>query len=140
MLVYNKYLKELGFKEKDFPFDKDEKSDPRYKLDKETGVVNAQTFSLDCTIVAEIYTYLRYFQDNCMYGIPAGFIDETKKDKGMAEWKKTVGKIVDGFRCYFIAMSMEAYTEEQRKELDGLFEQFDEAWALLGKNIQCFWW
>lgn len=140
MLVYNKYLKELGVRENDFPFDVNEKDDPRYGLDKVAGVVDAQTFSLDYTIVMELYTYLRFYQDNCLCGVPTGFIDEEKEDKGMSEWKATIQKIVDGLKCYFVTGDMVACTDEEQKQLDNLYKQFDEAWALLGENIGCFWW
>lgn len=139
MLVYNKYLKELGYKKSDFPFTK---KDDRYKLDKETGVVEAQTWALHNTIVLELYTYLRAFQENCPKGIPGPFIDESKSDHGRKDWENTVQKIIDGLKAYTIAENLEPSSdyEADKAEQTRLYNQFDEAWTLLGEYIQCFWW
>lgn len=87
MLVYNKYLKELGYKEDDFPFDE---KDERYQLSKSYGVVEAQTWDLYNTIVLELYTYLRFFQDECVKGIPSCFINNKEKDHGLKDWRNTL--------------------------------------------------
>ena len=138
MLVYSKYLEEIGVKKGDFPFKRD-KQNPRYCLSKKLGVIDAQTFSLDFTIIMELYIYLRYFQDHCMKGIPARFENDSE-DSGMTEWKNIVNKIVEGLKAYFIGHSMVPTTDEELKEQNKLFKQFDEAWKLLGENLQDFWW
>lgn len=141
MLVYNKYLKELGYKESDFPF---KKKDDRYNLDKECGVVEAQTWDLYNTIILELYTYLRYFQDVCPKGIPGGWIDESKEDRGLSDWRKSLNEMIEGLRAYWRAEHLEEYEcrmyEEEKAIKDELYAQFDKAWKLLGDNLGCLWW
>jgi len=139
MLVYNKYLKELGYKKSDFPF---RIRDSRYKLKKKYGVVEAQTWNLDNTIVLELYTYLRFFQETCPKGIPGPFIDESKKDHGLKDFQNMVAKVVTGLKAYVDAQNID-YTsdyEADKRKIDKLYKEFDEAWKLLGEYLQCFWW
>lgn len=68
MVNYNHYLKELGIKETDFPFNKGT-DDERYYPDEE-GFVSAEFFSLDVTLAMHIYSHLCYFRDNCLVGHP----------------------------------------------------------------------
>ena len=141
MLVYNKYLKELGMKKDDFPFNRTEKKDGRYGLDKKYGIIEAQTWNLDKTIVCELYTYIRAFQDNFTFGVPCPYCNE---EDGMEKWKKVIDKIVNGLKCYILAMELDSSNfktfEDFKAEEKALFDQFDEAWKLLGENIGCFWW
>lgn len=141
MLVFNKYLKELGYKKDDFPF---KKKDERYSLDKEYGVVDAQTWELDDTIILELYTYLRYFQECCTKGIPGPFIDESKEDHGASDFRKMIQEVIDGLKAYMQAGQPWDYTHQTYEEYKGqnkqLNEQFQKAWKLLGENLSCFWW
>lgn len=142
MLLFNKYLKELGYKEDDFPFDETEKTDPRYALDKETGIVEAQTWNLDTTIVLELYTYLRDFQEYYMKGVtPAPYF--TYED-GAKQWHQVVADIIDGLRAYIEVRELYYGDfkdwDEYKKAEQAYFDRFDKAWKLLGENIQCFWW
>lgn len=142
MLLFNKYLKELGYKKNDFPFDRTEKTDPRYALDKETGIVQAQTWNLDTTIVLELYTYLRDFQEYYMKGAtPAPYF--TYED-GEAQWHQVVADIIDGLRAYIEVHELH-YDDfkdwDKYKEAEqAYFDRFDKGWKLLGENIHCFWW
>lgn len=142
MLVYNKYLKELGLEKKDFPFDRSVRQDDRYKLEKELGVIEAQTWNLDDTIVYELYTYLRAFQENYSnFGIPCPYCD---KEDGEKEWYNIIQEIVDGLKSYILAHQLESSNykdyEECKRQRDLLFDKFDKGWKLLGDNIGCFWW
>lgn len=141
MLVYNKYLKELGYKKSDFSL---KKKDARYDLNKEYGVVEAQTWELDNTIVLELYTYLRYFQDECPKGIPGGWIDESKEDDGLSDWRNALDEMIKGLRAYWQAENLESSEyktyEEEKAVKDELYAQFDKAWKLLGDNLRCLWW
>lgn len=143
MLVYNKYLKELGYKKSDFPFDRTEKKDSRYGLDKTTGTVEAQTWNLYITIVLELYTYMRDFQDHYMkLGLPGPFID--KKD-GEKEYHQVVQDIIDGLRASIEVRDLFASDfgndwEAYRKACDEYYKKFDKGWKLLGKYLDCFWW
>lgn len=136
MLVYSKYLEELGVKKDDFPFHKPE-NDNRYELDKESGVVDAQTFSMDVTIIRELYTYLRYFQDNCMMGVPSWFVDESQEDKGMSKWKRTIQEMIDGLKAYHSLSMMDDISDKERDKLNA---QFEKGWKLLGENMWGLWW
>lgn len=142
MLVNNKYLKELGWKKGDFPFDRTERDDPRYKLDKNTGTVEAQTWNLETTIVLEVYTYLRDFQDHYMKcGTPAPYF--TYED-GAKQWHNIIAEIIDGLKAYIEARELhlsdykdyDAYLAAQKECTD----KFEKAWTLLGENIYCLWW
>ena len=137
MLVWSEYLKELGYKKSDFPF---RKKDERYTLDKKLGVVEAQTWNLNTTIILELYVQLRYFQDGCTKGIPMCYVDDTKPDKGMSVWQDILQEIIDGLKAYIIADNMCPCSDEERAEQDKLYKQFDKAWALLGENLPCLWW
>ena len=144
MLVYNKYLKELGYKKNDFPFDKTERRDPRYSLDKKRGVIESQTWNLYNTIVLELYTYMRDFQENYMdLGLPGPFIE---KENGKEEYHQIVQDIIEGLKAFIDVQSLycskdfggdwEAYT----KACDEYYDKFDKGWKLLGEYLQCFWW
>lgn len=139
MLVFNKYLKELGYKKSDFPFD--DKKDSRYSLDKKTGVVEAQTWNLYNTIILELYTYLRNFQENYQsYGTPMEFAEKENRQK---EWHDIIEKIIQGLRAYVTAenLDIENYDyETYNKQKEELYKTFEEGWTLLGKYIGCLWW
>lgn len=146
MLIYNKYLKELGYKKSDFPF---KKEDDRYNLDKEYGVVEAQTWNLNNTIILELYTYLRNFQERFMhYGTPICFVEKFENGKvkhidgGEKDWHNIIQQIIDGLKAYLTAQEkfQFASSDEDRAEQDRLYKQFEEAWKLLGDNIGYLWW
>lgn len=146
MLIYNKYLKELGYKKDDFPF---KKEDERYNLDKEHGVVEAQTWNLHMTMILELYTYMRFFQEHLMHkGIPAFFVEKYENGKfvkvpnGEKKWYDIIQQIVDGLKAYIIAENDFQYacTDEEKAQRDKLHKQFDGAWKLLGEYMGCLWW
>ena len=141
MLVFNKYLKELGYKKNDFPF---EEKDGRYKLSKKYGVVEAQTWGLHTTIVLELYTYLRFFQDECPKGIPGPFIDDSKEDSGSGDWQKTLQLMIDGLKAYIECEKLNCSDfpsyEEYDKTLQSKDKQFKKSWKLIGKYLDCLWW
>lgn len=142
MLVDNKYLKELGWKNGDFPFDRTEKDDPRYGLDKSTGTVEAQTWNLETTIILEMYTYLRDFQDHYMkYGTPAPYFTYEDGDK---RWHEVIAEIVEGLKAYIEVRDLHlsdfkdynAYLDAQKEYMD----KFEKSWKLLGENMCALWW
>lgn len=140
MLVFNKYLKELGYKEDNFPFGK---KDNRYKLSKKYGVVEAQTWDLHTTIILELYTYLRFFQEECPKGIPAPYIDETKPDHGLKDWRKTLQKMIDGLKAYIEAENLspsDIGDTDYFNLKNDLMSRFDEGWKLIGENMEALWW
>ena len=86
MLNYNHYLKEIGIKETDFPF---EKKDERYNPDEE-GFVEAEFYNLDNTFAMYIYSHLCYFKDHCLVGHPANMT--------MEEWSKIIDQMIESFK------------------------------------------
>lgn len=143
MLVFNKYLKELGYKKSDFTDSKD----PRYKLDKERGVVEAQTWNFGNTIILEMYTYFRDFQENYLkIATPIFFVEKWEDgemkhiENGEKEWHKIIQKIIDGLKAYLQAQEMDFCRGKEKEEQDKLYAQFDEAWKLIGEYMGCFWW
>ena len=141
MLVFNKYLKELGLKENSFPFDE---KDERYELEEEYGVIEAQTWSLYNTIILELYTYLRFFQDECTKGIPGPFINDYKADSGYGEWRQTLQQMVDGLKAYIEIDNLNSSDfpsyEEYDKAVEKKYKQFKKSWKLIGKYLDCLWW
>ena len=61
MLVYNKYLQELGVDENTYPLG--DSCNHETELDKKTGVIPCQTWNLNLTLAMELYTYLKAFKD-----------------------------------------------------------------------------
>lgn len=92
MVKYNKYLKELGIKETDFPF-KDENDDPRYEEDEE-GFRDCEFFSLDYSLSLYIYSHLCYFKEYCLYGHPCGMTNE--------QWCSILDKMIEAFKLLII--------------------------------------
>lgn len=145
MLVWSKYLEELGYKKSDFLFDKKAKEDSRYALDKTTGVIEAQTWNLETTIILELYVYLRCFQDNFMdFGLPMRFTEEAGVKNGEKKYHKIIQDIIDGLKArlevYELApVNFEDYEafDKARNELN---DKFEKGWKLLGENIDCLWW
>lgn len=142
MLVWSEYLKELGYKKSDFPFNKTARQDPRYALDKKTGTVQAQTWNLETTIILEMYVYLRDFQDHYMkIGTPVYY---ASKPDGSKEYHKLIQEIIDSLKARIQAYKLESSDfetyEDYIKAQDELIEKFEHGWKLLGENIACLWW
>lgn len=139
MLVFNKYLKELGYEKDDFP---SKRLDNRFKPDKHRGVVPAQTWNLDITIALELYTYLRYFQEECMDSdFPICFASE---ENGKKHWHQVAQDIIDGLKAYVGARELHASDfktyEDYSKAYEELYDKFEKGWALLGEYFADFWW
>ena len=74
MIFQNKYIKELGYDDNFFLFNKKRgEVDERYKPNEE-GFIEAEFFNLDTTLALIIYSYLCYFKDNYShFAIPGYF-------------------------------------------------------------------
>ena len=112
MVHYNHYLKELGIKETDFPFEKEDVVEPnRYDADEE-GFRPAEFWSLDYTLALYIYSHLCYFRDYCLVGGPMGM--------DFKEWKHIIDEMIEGFKLYIIEDNTHTdytLTEEQRHKV-----------------------
>ena len=105
MLKYNHYLKELGIKETDYPFNTVE-GDSRY-IEDEEGFKNSEFFSLDYSLSLYIYSQLCYFRDNCLYGIPCDFEPE--------QWEATIDKMIEAFKLIITQPHSDSLTIEDSK-------------------------
>lgn len=85
--MINKYLRDLGITEKDWPFKRDFK-DKRYIPD-DTGLAESDTWDMCSSLAMIIYTYLMKFKetDRCAY--PA--LMTPKK------WEKILDEMIEGF-------------------------------------------
>lgn len=92
MVKYNKYLKELGISENDYPFNV-VKGDERY-FEDEDGFKSSEFFSLDYSLSLYIYSQLCYFREHCLYGYPNGFTEE--------KWKDTLDKMIEAFKLIIL--------------------------------------
>ena len=88
MVKFNKYLKELGLKEDDYPFNRVEGDS--YYVEDEEGFKKSEFFSLDYSLSLYIYSQLCYFREYCLYGYPNGFTEE--------KWKDTLDKMIEAFK------------------------------------------
>lgn len=88
MIKYNKYLKELGINETDYPFNVIEEDS--YYIEDEEGFKKSEFFSLDYSLSLYIYSQLCYFREHCLYGYPNGFTEE--------KWKDTIDKMIEAFK------------------------------------------
>lgn len=129
MLQLNKYLREIGYSEKSFPFKKENIS---YYPDGD-GFVPAEFYSLDSTLAMQIYSYLSYFRDNCADRVTPGryignFIDD---DEAHKEWLSDLEKIIYGYKLY-------AATEEyQLKMLNRNYDSLTvEDYSIIEKEMK----
>lgn len=92
MVKMNKYLRELGLKESDYPFTNVE-GDDRY-IEDEEGFRDCEFFSLDYSLSLYIYSQLCYFRENCLYGYPCGMTEE--------KWKSILDKMIEAFKLMIV--------------------------------------
>lgn len=122
MLTLNKYLRELGYNEKSWPFDEIKENtdiflsgsknyDGRYVHQAplkdgtiEENFVNAECFSLDSTLAMIIYSYLCYFRDHGADQVTPGcfcYNSNGKENKnGHEQWMKCLNDMITAFRLY----------------------------------------
>lgn len=119
MLVYNKYLQELGVKPTDYPFNKATEPD-------EDGIIPEHLWDLDRTMTMELYTYIKAFQER-RGGIPACYTEK--------QWDAILQKIVDG-------LAWKVMHGQDFVDTPGFKEgntSFWKALHLLFENWNCFW-
>lgn len=121
MLVYNKYLKELGVKPTDYPFNKATEPD-------EDGIIPEHLWDLDWTLAAEVYAYLRAFQEHSG-GVPCGMTGE--------EWDAILQKMIEGFE----AKVKEKYAPVGDDWWERIgYTKFRKSMALLSEYWNCLWY
>lgn len=148
MLHLNKYLKEIGYTEKSFPFEGHNKKDKRYKPD-EDGFRAAEFYSLDHTFNLYIYSHLCYFREHIADSSTPGpflFKDGVEDyENGHKRWLKLVDKIIFGLKLEIIDDEKEKQkllkTNKTGTELDKLVtKKACRARELLVKYWYCFWY
>ena len=108
MVSYNKYLKELGIKETDYPFANDDgRISKPYKVNKE-GFRPAELYSLDYSLSLYIYSQLCYFRDNCLMSYPVYMSFE--------KWKSIINKMIKAFEL-IIVNSEKTFSKNQMKQI-----------------------
>lgn len=124
-MQYTHYYEELGLKPTDFPFEDFEDEYKRNIPDKE-GFTELEFFNLDLSLALYIYGRLRYFEDNCMAGTPAGLTEK--------KWKKTINKMIRAFAFYCIYDNLPEDTKSGalkaiKTGMNAFIKYFGELWV-----------
>lgn len=150
MLVLNKYLREIGIDENNFPFNEISENTRLYKQGKDCderyvegagkdkvgneGFINAESFNLDNTLSMIIYSQLCYFRDNCAdFATPSYFIrfdTDDDKHRGHKKWLKTIDGMILAFK---LILTEDCPSETQNKKIKYGMRMFI-------KYYYCLWW
>lgn len=118
MIKHSKYLKEIGVD----PMKGVVKEDPRYKIDKELGFAQFETWDLSYSLALEIYPRLCYFREHTL-GYPPGVDSEE-------EWGKILDKMIHAFKLIL--------TDNRYRGED--LEAIEEGLRLFAKWYLALWW
>lgn len=148
MIFKNKYIKELGYDDNFFLFDKKRgEVDERYKLNEE-GFIESEFFNLDTTLALIIYSYLCYFRDNYShFAIPNCFYYDKNGNRlpsNVAEerWQTKLNNMIEAFKIklldieslkeYFHTEDMTEITKKEQKKWErgtrDFIDYFDALW------------
>lgn len=104
MIFQNKYIKELGYDDNFFLFDKKRgEVDERYKPNEE-GFIEAEFFNLNTTLALIIYSYLCYFKDNYSHFAIPGYFCYDKNGKHLPSnvakerWQIKLNNMIEAFK------------------------------------------
>lgn len=118
MIKHSKYLKEIGID----PMERLDKKDPRYKMDKELGFAQSETWDLYYSLALEIYPRLCYFRE-----ISGGYpLEADSKEK----WDEILDKMIHAFKLILI---------DDRRD-DEKFKEVEEGLSLFAKWYLALWW
>lgn len=120
MIIYNDYLKSLGMKPDDYPFDKVSYD----KLDKDLGVCIEETWNLNLTMAIQIYTYLCALRD-VKAGHPACL-------GSMEEWNDILNEMIEGFADYILRRDDVDFHPDNSK--------LEKSLKLMGEWWEALWW
>lgn len=118
MIKYSKYLKEIGVD----PMKGVDEKDPRYKIDKELGFAQSETWDLYYSLALEIYPRLCYFREHTL-AYPA-------EADGEDEWDEILDKMIRAFKLIL--------TDDRRDEEK--FKEAEEGLKLFAKWYLALWW
>lgn len=118
MIKHSKYLKEIGVD----PMEGVVKEDPRYKIDKELGFAQFETWDLSYSLALEIYPRLCYFREHTL-----GYPPEADSKE---EWDEILDKMVRAFKLILI---------DDRRD-DEKFKEVEEGLKLFAEWYLALWW
>lgn len=111
MIPINKYIRELGYSEKSYPFNEQTPS-------QEDGFYCEDFYNLDTTLALIIYSYLCYFREHIAKGICPGCFaygksGERNDEEGIKKWLETLDDMILGFKI-FLKEGMNSKTEDKK--------------------------
>lgn len=111
MIPINKYIRELGYSEKSYPFNEQTPS-------QEDGFYCEDFYNLDTTLALIIYSYLCYFREHIAKGICPGCFAydknwERNDEEGTKKWLETLDDMILGFKI-FLKEGMNSKTEDKK--------------------------
>lgn len=117
MIKHSKYLKEIGVD----PMEGFIRKDPRYKMNKELGFAQFETWNLYYSLALEIYPRLCYFRERTI-AYPLGLNEK--------EWDEILDKMIRAFKLILID---DCHDDEKVKEVE-------EGLRLFAKWYLELWW
>lgn len=117
MIKYSKYLKEIGVD----PMKGFDRKDPRYKMNKELGFAQFETWNLYYSLALEIYPRLCYFRE-IAGAYPLGLNEK--------EWDEILDKMIKAFK---LILTDNRYRDEDT-------EAIEEGLRLFAKWYLALWW
>ena len=117
--MINKYLKDLGVTEKNWPFSRDFK-DKRYIPD-DTGLAESDTWDMQISLAMIIYTYLMKFKETDRIAYPARLTPK--------EWEDILNEMIKGFAIIIKGVESKTQFKKAKRAL-ALFKTyyFDLGW------------
>lgn len=116
--MINRYLRELGVKEKQYPFDAI-KDDNRYIPD-DTCLANSDTWSLYTGLAMIIYSYLMKFKETNKISYPANITHE--------KWNEILDDMCKGFASIIKGEESKRAYKRQKKALNLFSKWFLNLW------------
>lgn len=116
--MVNKYLKELGVKEEDYPFEK-LNTDNRYIPD-DSFLSDSDTWDLRTGLEMVIYTYLRKFKDTKRISYPARMTED--------KWEEILDDMIKGFASMIKGEESHRAWKRQKKALALFKTYFFDLW------------
>lgn len=117
MIKHSKYLKEIGVD----PMKGFDRKDPRYKMNKELGFAQFETWNLYYSLALEIYPRLCYFRE-ISGAYPLGLNEK--------EGDEILDKMIKAFKLILI---------DDRCD-DKKFKEVEEGLSLFAKWYLALWW
>ena len=117
--MINKYLKDLGVTEKNWPFSRDFK-DKRYIPD-DTGLAESDTWDMKISLAMIIYTYLMKFKETDRIAYPARLTPK--------EWEDILDEMIKSFAIIIKGVESKTQFKKAKRAL-ALFKTyyFDLGW------------